>query len=110
MEELDFVKRLKLLPALRALREATEFPVAATVETDLARYEEAFRYCTSARFKARWYRSVRMRDERVLWLFEDEEDAILFVCRMGGDPHCSIRLSDWLCERENTRFGQTGRI
>ena len=95
MKELDFVKRLKSLPALRALHEATEFPVAATVETDLARYEEAFRYCTSARFKARWYRSVRMRDERVLWLFEDEEDAILFVLRFDGELRGPIRLSNW---------------
>lgn len=95
MKELDFVKKLKSLPALRALREATEFPVVATVENDLARYEEAFRYCTSAKFKARWYRSVRMRDERVLWLFEDEEDAILFACRMGGEPRGLLCLSYW---------------
>lgn len=78
---------------------ALDFPVAATVETDLTDHDVAFAYAASGQLQARWCRSVRMRDERVLWLFEHEEDAVQFICRIGGEPRGLISVSQWQAAR-----------
>ena len=91
-------------PEIQKMREATEFPFEATVESDLNLLEIGHSYLSSGQLQERWYRSIRATDERVLWLFESEEDAIQFVFMFGGLLRGSISISEWQREQFTQTF------
>ena len=90
---------LSSLPILQAMKHRLNFQTAATVETSLSMLEIGTSYADSGQLAARWDRAIRIVDERILWCFETDEDAALFICRFGGVPRGKITMRDW--QREN---------
>lgn len=71
------------------------FTPTATVETELSVLDCGFEYADSGELRGRASRSVRTDDERILWLFEYEEDAILFACKIGGIIRGPVNVPHW---------------
>lgn len=97
----DFIKAFRSHPLVAALHTATDFPVSATVEGDLSQHDAGYQYAASGQLQGRWFRAVRARDARVLWLFEIDEDAVQFACKFGGQPSRCVVVSDWQGHRQN---------
>src|SRR5690606_32430708 len=91
----DFARRFNARPEIQVLRERTNFPINATVETDLALLEAGVDYGLADQLQARWYRSIRAADQRVLWLFESKSDAILFAHKFDGDLKGPVSIEAW---------------
>ena len=66
----DFMRRFNARPSIQLMRQTTNFPTNATVETDLSLLQAGSSYALSGQLQARWYRSIRAEDSRALWLFE----------------------------------------
>lgn len=81
------------------MKHRRDFETAATVETGLSVLEIGSSYADSDQLGARWDRAIRASDERVLWCFESEEEAVQFICRFGGVSRGRISMPDW--QREN---------
>ena len=77
------------------MRARSSLSYAATVETDLHLLEAGSTYADSGCLQSGWFRSIRARDQRILWLFEDVEDAMLFQMKFGGVQRGKIAVSDW---------------
>jgi hypothetical protein len=90
-----FLELFNKRPEIQKMREANEFPVGVTVETNLSLLEIGHSYASSGKLQERWFRSIRATDERALWLFESEEDAIQFACKFGGHLRGQISISAW---------------
>ena len=90
---------LSSLPIVQAMRHRRDFQATATIETCLSMLEIGSSYADSGQLSARWDRAIRVTDGRVLWCFETEEDAALFICRFGGVPRGAATMRDW--QREN---------
>ena len=72
-------------PFFRRTRERFDFEAVSTVETsDPAAYLTAKDYALSDQMQGRVRFRANMRDDRVLWSFEFEEDAILFCMRFAA--------------------------
>ena len=109
----SIVAMLQRNPVVQKLKERYDFTATATVETgagvDLQEArawairddDASFRY-----LEGRALSSPIFGEERVLWKFEFEEDAILFACRFGGIIRGPISVSDW--RRHNS--GCCGRL
>lgn len=91
--------RLISLPIVQAMNHRRDFQTATTVETSLPILEIGTSYADSGQLAARWDRAIRVADERILWRFESDEDAILFMCRFDGVSRGTIAMPDW--QREN---------
>ena len=89
-----FLELFNKRPEIQKMREVADFPFEVTVETHLSLLEIGHSYA-SDQLQARWYRSIRATDERVLWLFESEEDAIQFACKFGGHLRGPVSISAW---------------
>jgi hypothetical protein len=95
MKNRSLAQILRSLPIIQTVLDRTEFPVSATVETSLSIYEAGFSYATSNQPQARWHRSISVESGRVLWLFEVEEDAVLFACKFGGEIRGPVPVGLW---------------
>ncbi len=89
------VQLFESLPQVQAMRARSNLSYAATVETDLAQLGAGSTYADSGCLQSGWFRSIRARDQRILWLFENVEDAMLFNCRMDGTQRGRIAISTW---------------
>ncbi|WP_170003237.1 hypothetical protein [Pseudopontixanthobacter vadosimaris] len=95
MENTSFAERLSSSPQFRALLERTNFPISATIETDADLRDVGLAYISSGQMRSRCFRSIRARDYKVLWLFNDEKDAEQFRDRFGGTDAAEVSLHDW---------------
>lgn len=93
------VAAFRASPEIQALINPPQFEVAATVESDIVQYEAGYHYASSDHIQGMWVRSIRPRDGRVLWLFQNDEDAILFAFMFGGEIRTPVPLNKWLAQR-----------
>lgn len=75
------------------------FPVAATVETDANLLGRGYAYASCGQLQACWFHSVRARDWRVLWLFEDYDDAVPFGLKFDGQMCGPQSIRGWQASR-----------
>lgn len=87
-------------PDIQAMIKPANFTVAATVETSVSLLDAGSAYNLSDNLEGRWFRSIRARDGRVLWLFESVDDAILFGLKFAGLLGSSISVAEWQSSRD----------
>ena len=78
-------------PFFRQTRERFNFQAVSTIEIDdPSNYPVAKDYALSDQMQGRVRFQGNMRDDRVLWSFEFEEDAILFCMRFADSLPKSV--------------------
>lgn len=82
----QFIKEFRENPFIRAMRERDNFVTAVTVELiDWERVEEASHFAISGAMAGKTRRRCRVSDDLAWWDFENEEDAVLFTMKFGGE-------------------------
>jgi hypothetical protein len=89
------VQLFESLPQVKAMQARSNLSYAATVETDLVLLGAGSTYADSGSLQSGWFRSIRARDQRILWLFQNVEDAMLFNCKFDGTQKGTVAISVW---------------
>ena len=99
----QLVAKLRAHPILQAIREKSEFDCTVTVETgasvdayQASVWAAAYEGSDHANFlgRFRWNRAYPDAPD-VLWEFEVEDDAVLFLGRFGGEGRGRVDVSEW---------------
>ena len=82
-------------PAIQTVLNKSNFVVAAAVETDVKVLDFGHAYASSQQIQSGWFRAIRASDERILWLFEDYDEAVQFVMKFGGVFRGARSVASW---------------
>ena len=99
----QFIARIRTSPVLQAIRTKSEFACAATVETGASVDVYTARVWatpnddgSSSRLVGRYRFSRAYPDaDEVLWEFEFDDDALIFVLRFGGEARGRVDVREW---------------
>jgi hypothetical protein len=86
---------------VQKLKDRFEFNATATVETVSVDYPQAYYWAiphegaSLRNLEGRALPHPNPCDDRVLWTFEIDADAMLFAMRFGGVPRCPIDVGTW---------------